>query len=55
MRKLWVAGAALVMVFALAAIAVAQDAVQNTYTVAGATSPVIGTPKRLMTSTIVTE
>jgi hypothetical protein len=39
MRKLWVAGTAVVMVFALAAIAIAQDAVQNTYTVDASTSP----------------
>jgi hypothetical protein len=39
MRKLWVAGVAVVLVFAVAAIAIAQDAVTNTYTVEGSTSP----------------
>ena len=39
MRKLWVAGVAAVMLFAVAAIAYAQGEVTNTYTVDGSTSP----------------
>lgn len=39
MRKLWVVGAAAMLVLALAAVAIAQDAVTNTYKVEGSTSP----------------
>jgi hypothetical protein len=39
MRKFWVAGTAVMLVLALAAIAIAQDAVTNTYDVDGSTSP----------------
>ena len=38
MRKLWVAGTAVVLVFAVAAIAIAQE-VTNTYEVTGSTTP----------------
>ena len=39
MRKLWVMGAAAMLVLAIAAVAIAQTAVTNTYTVDGATTP----------------
>ena len=39
MRKFWSLAAALVLVLAVAAIAIAQDAVTNTYDVDGSTSP----------------
>lgn len=39
MRKFWVAGTAAMLVLALAAIAIAQTAVENTYEVIGSTSP----------------
>ncbi|HEX8083502.1 MAG TPA: hypothetical protein VF529_04375 [Solirubrobacteraceae bacterium] len=39
MRKLWVVGAAAMLVLALAAIAVAQEGVTNTYDVEGSTVP----------------
>jgi len=39
MRKLWVAGAAVLMIFAVTAIAWAQGEVTNTYVVKGSTSP----------------
>ena len=39
MRKLWVAGLAATLLLAVAAIAIAQDAVTNTYDVDGSTSP----------------
>ena len=39
MRKLWVAGTAVLMVFALGAFAIAQETVTNTYDVDGSTSP----------------
>lgn len=47
MRKLWVVGAAAMLVLALAAIAIAQEAVTNTYTVEGGTAPTkAGTKKK---------
>ncbi len=39
MKKFWVTGAAFALILALAAVAIAQTAVQNTYTVTGSTSP----------------
>jgi hypothetical protein len=39
MRKLWVVGAAAMLILALAAVAIAQEAVTNTYEVDGSTSP----------------
>jgi hypothetical protein len=39
MRKLWVVGAAAMLVLALAAVAIGQTAVTNTYKVDGSTSP----------------
>ena len=39
MRKLWVAGSAIILILAVAAIAYAQGEVTNTYTVDGSTSP----------------
>ena len=46
MRKLWVVGAAAMLVLALAAVAIAQDAVTNTYDVDGSTSPSVKGSKK---------